>query len=703
MYESFYGLSQRPFSATPIVDCCAALPTMQNAFSKLIQFMESGQGIYILSAPSGTGKTLLCQKLIDEVDSSVLPLLLVNANYPTRRSLLQSILYELGHPYSRMGEQELRLELLSALRSLHQEGRCMALIVDEAHALNTHILEEIRVTTNHIEDGDSLVRVVLSGQLSLEEKLASNSMEALNQRVAGQVTLEPYTRQESADYINYRIEWAGGNTESIFTPEALQTICYAADGNPRCLNQLCDHSLLLGFVSQLKLIDPVMVHEALDDLKRLPLHWNPSVPAADSWETTPHESDYIDSQGASDSPPYLGFEHETGSVEVGSESSSFEVGAGNDHQIDTEKNDDSAGEYFEVGAPQAADNSIEVVEHPIRSGCEVVESCEVFEIGAAEESESSYSCIEIGGDEPAEETPFQEDVVPEPTCVIDKDVIDDATLVEESLTGCLDPITGDNEACGETQWGERQAAYAVSSDESEWKNIEDNYSNQDGQRLRFYREKQQSAQIAEAKTSVKNESVSASLNSDETDSLKSQQMQHPVEAIDKLMPLLGNILDTDLPLREMGEDESLDTKTNDIQTDADEDAMTEEIGSLVMKTCTDAERTLKSEVYESKILLDELLHDVDVVKEELPERGTVVGGNSTTDAPESDSFDVVQPEGIQQYQASEIPSETLESTHDSGSSEGGLRRIDEGEKGLEKRKHYRLLFSELRQRTERRA
>jgi hypothetical protein len=86
--------------------------------------------------------------------------------------------------------------------------------------------------------------------------------------------LQPFTRQESTEYVSRRLAWAGANVTDLFTRDALATICEASDGSPRCLNQLCDHSLLLGYLASQKPVSDRMVHEALDDLKQLPLAWN---------------------------------------------------------------------------------------------------------------------------------------------------------------------------------------------------------------------------------------------------------------------------------------------------------------------------------------------------------------------------------------------------------------------------------------------
>ena len=238
MYQSYFGLNRRPFSATPDPDCWVAVETMQQAFEELFRCAQSGQGVGILTAAAGTGKTLLCRKLIGELRDSFAIVFLANSNFLTRRSLLQAILYELGHPYIRMAEQELRLELMTAVKAVRDQKQAVVLIVDEAHLLDERLLEELRTVTNLVEESEPLVRVLLSGQLLLDEKLANPALEALNQRVRCQVTLEPLTREESVDYIAQRLKWAGADVSSVLTADALPLICHASDGLPRCHGRL---------------------------------------------------------------------------------------------------------------------------------------------------------------------------------------------------------------------------------------------------------------------------------------------------------------------------------------------------------------------------------------------------------------------------------------------------------------------------------
>jgi len=287
MYEAFFDLQRRPFAVTPDPGCWHHHGPYQAALDELVVVAERGQGIGILVAPAGAGKTIVCERLVRELRSEFATVLLRHATFTTRRALLQTILCELERPFDQPTDQELRLGINTLLKSLHQAGRALVLVADEAHQLSEAVLDELRILSDYAIDGRPLVRLILAGQLNLEEKLALPGAEPLNQRIRAHVVLPTLTQAESADYLDYRITWAGGRTEEIFTREAIELVCRASDGVPRCLNQLSDHVLLLAYVKEERPIQPRTVIDALADMSHLSLPWNPvSHSDADSHETS---------------------------------------------------------------------------------------------------------------------------------------------------------------------------------------------------------------------------------------------------------------------------------------------------------------------------------------------------------------------------------------------------------------------------------
>ncbi len=279
MYDSAFGFKLAPFSAVVDGRFCVTVPSFRAAFGEITNCLCGGKGIAVLTAPAGNGKSLFCQMLSQELADDYCVVMLPSGGFETRSALLQAILFELSLPFQGLHEQELRLQITSAARELGGKQSALVLLVDEAHTVAEPVLDELRSLTNLIEEGLPLVRILLSGQFPLEETLASPRLDALNQRIACHVTLDPLTRKESTNYVEYRLQRAGVDLQEVFTPEAVQTIVYAADGNPRCLNQLCDRTLSVASQYGVRPVPDSIVRRALADLKQLPLHWNDPPPS----------------------------------------------------------------------------------------------------------------------------------------------------------------------------------------------------------------------------------------------------------------------------------------------------------------------------------------------------------------------------------------------------------------------------------------
>ncbi|VAX42640.1 hypothetical protein MNBD_PLANCTO02-1686, partial [hydrothermal vent metagenome] len=291
MYEQFFGfsrsgISQRPFAATPSPNCFFATSAIEETLSEVKQCLTEGRGLALLTAPSGMGKTLFCKKLIEEMASEFQTVFLENAQFPTRRSFLQTILYELGHGYIRQGEEEVRIMMKELLSTLQPPQSAVLLVIDEADHLSRRMLDEVRALSNLTSGENPLVRILLCGSLALEENLALPENSACYQRVACQATLEPLTIQESVSYVEHRIQRVGSTLEKTFHPDGLEAICQASDGLPRAINQLSDHSLMLSYLAEQSPVDLPVVLEALDDLKQLPLCWNEPTAAKETYEET---------------------------------------------------------------------------------------------------------------------------------------------------------------------------------------------------------------------------------------------------------------------------------------------------------------------------------------------------------------------------------------------------------------------------------
>lgn len=278
MYEAFFQLQRRPFAAAPRVDQYFPARSIEAARQNLARCIERAEGAGMLIGPSGSGKTLLVQTLAEQFRDQYAIALLATGHLTTRRAMLQAILFELGLPYRGLEEGELRLSLIDHLLPSSQCPRGMLLLLDEAHALPLRLLEEVRMITNFMRDGQPRVRLVMSGGPALEERFASPKLESFSQRVSTRCYLESLDRGETAAYVRAQLASLGGNPDQIFAPEALDQVYRATDGIPRLVNQLCDHALVMGFAGGRATVTADGIEEAWADLQQLPTPWNESRP-----------------------------------------------------------------------------------------------------------------------------------------------------------------------------------------------------------------------------------------------------------------------------------------------------------------------------------------------------------------------------------------------------------------------------------------
>ncbi|MCE9526142.1 MAG: AAA family ATPase [Planctomycetales bacterium] len=274
MYESHFQFHSRPFAAAPQPQRYVPTAAMEQARQTLIRCVERAEGPGLVVGPAGSGKSLLCHLLADHFRRHQFQVaMLASARVSTRRALLQNILFELHLPYRGMEEGELRLSLIDHLEPRGSGLTGLLLVVDEAHTLPLKLLEEVRLISNFIRDGQPRVRLILAGSAQLEERLASPKLESLQQRIAARCYLQPMNREETAYFIRQQIQNVGGS-ESLFTPEALRAVYIATDGVPRLVNQVCDHALVLSALGGHSQIGAEAIEEAWSDLQQLPAPWH---------------------------------------------------------------------------------------------------------------------------------------------------------------------------------------------------------------------------------------------------------------------------------------------------------------------------------------------------------------------------------------------------------------------------------------------
>jgi general secretion pathway protein A len=263
MYESFYGLREKPFSTLPDPDFLFMSKRHRLAYTMLEYGIRNGVGFSVISGEIGCGKTTLVRKLLTALDESITVGLVYNTHTQIA-DLLEWVMLAFGQPYAGMSQVERYDRFQQFLVNEYAARRRVVLIVDEAQNLNALALEGLRMLSNINADKDQLLQVILVGQPELRDLLNRPELRQFAQRVGADFFIPPLSPAEVRQYVQHRLRVAG-RQEELFLPDALEKIAAITRGVPRSINILCDTALVYGFSAEAPQIDAGLVEEVLQD------------------------------------------------------------------------------------------------------------------------------------------------------------------------------------------------------------------------------------------------------------------------------------------------------------------------------------------------------------------------------------------------------------------------------------------------------
>ncbi|USD37282.1 MULTISPECIES: ExeA family protein [Ferrimonas] len=264
MYLYHFGLRELPFSLTPNTQFFMQIAPHVEALQVLHTALAAGEGFIKVTGEVGTGKTLLCRKMLNELGNQYQIAYLPNPCL-SADELRQAVATELGIP-QQQDQHRLTEAISHRLLQLAGEGKRVVLLLDEAQALPDESLEALRLFTNLETEYAKLLQVVLFGQPELDRRLADTQFRQLRQRITFSYQLRGLTLQETCAYVEHRLAIAGYKGESLFSWQQMAWLHRASNGIPRLLNVLCHKTLMLAYGAGVQgRIDNAMVQAAVAD------------------------------------------------------------------------------------------------------------------------------------------------------------------------------------------------------------------------------------------------------------------------------------------------------------------------------------------------------------------------------------------------------------------------------------------------------
>ncbi len=283
MYEAYFGLREAPFTLTPNTHFFLQSETHRQGLEMLLVALRNKEGFLKITGEVGTGKTLLCRKLLNALEEDYVTAYVPNPHF-SAETLYCLLADELGAQLPRNNNpifsqidgylnQDVTTEkhvlalqrINDSLIRLANEGKQVVLIIDEAQAMPDETIEALRLLTNLETESSKLLQVVLFGQPELERMLDQKHLRQLRQRITFQHRIEALSRRDIEHYISHRMLQAGYEGGRLFEARAITLLTKASRGVPRLVNILCHKALMLAYGQGLKVVSAKHMKLAIAD------------------------------------------------------------------------------------------------------------------------------------------------------------------------------------------------------------------------------------------------------------------------------------------------------------------------------------------------------------------------------------------------------------------------------------------------------
>lgn len=266
MYETYYGLTSKPFQLNPDPTFYFGSKQHQRATAYLEYGIHQNEGFIVITGEIGAGKTTIVKGLLDKLDANRV----VAAHMVSTQLDAEDTLRLVGAAFGVKTKDLSKADVLMALEAFFtnnaRKRKRSLLVVDEAQNLTPKAVEELRMLSNFQFGSHALLQSFLIGQPEFRDILRSPHMQQLKQRVIASCHIGPMDMKETEEYILHRLKCSGSKDSPTFEAPAFEAIYRASNGIPRRINTLCDRLLLLGFLGGKKHFSRADVEEVAKEI-----------------------------------------------------------------------------------------------------------------------------------------------------------------------------------------------------------------------------------------------------------------------------------------------------------------------------------------------------------------------------------------------------------------------------------------------------
>ena len=267
MYETFFGLTGKPFQLNPDPSFYFGSRGHKRAFAYLEYGLYQSEGFIIITGEIGAGKTTIVRSLLEQLDPQKVVAVQLVSTQLDADDMLRAVGAAFGIPVKSVDKAMLLASLEAFLCQLAIDKRRALLVVDEAQNLAPRAIEELRMLSNFQLGDQALLQSFLVGQPELRAMMQGKEMQQLRQRVIASYHLGPLDQGETRAYVEHRLKHVGWNEDPKFDPGCFDLIHSLTGGIPRRINTLCNRLLLAAFLAERHVLEVADVQAIAKEIR----------------------------------------------------------------------------------------------------------------------------------------------------------------------------------------------------------------------------------------------------------------------------------------------------------------------------------------------------------------------------------------------------------------------------------------------------
>ena len=273
MYLHYYGFKRQPFNLSSDPDFLWIGEKHKAALEALKDGILENKGFVLLTGEVGTGKSTLVNAFpkLNEIATIIVTIPDPGMDPLDFCNFLASE-FKMNRKFA--SKDDFVRDFKGFLLRSFATYKKVLVIIDEAQRLDYALQEEVRQLAGIEMAGRRLLKVFFVGQPEFCDMLMNERGAAVRDEIVAAYNIEPLDARETTEYINHRLAVAGVEKE-LFTPRAVMRVHALAGGYPRTVNVLCDHCLLRGYASGIKVIDADTVAVCAKTLSLRPITQSP--------------------------------------------------------------------------------------------------------------------------------------------------------------------------------------------------------------------------------------------------------------------------------------------------------------------------------------------------------------------------------------------------------------------------------------------